>query len=110
MLRLSSSAGRVGSIPGQIANALWPKNQNIKQKQYCNKFNKDFKKLHIKKKKRHTENTEKTDWWLPVGGGWRADKMGEGGQKAPKSSYKMNGFWGIMYRKVTVVHSTLRSI
>ena len=27
------------------------KNQNIKQKQYCNKFNKDFKKLvHIKKK------------------------------------------------------------
>jgi len=110
LLRLSSSAGRVGSIPGQIANALWPKNQNIKQNQYCNKYNKDFKKLHIKKKKRHTENTEKTDWWLPVGGGWRADKMGEGGQKAPKSSYKMNGFWGIMYRKVTVVHSTLRSI
>ena len=23
--------------------ALWPKNQTIKQKQYCNKFNDDFK-------------------------------------------------------------------
>ena len=26
----------------KIPSALWPKNQNIKQKQYCNKFNKDF--------------------------------------------------------------------
>ena len=36
----------MGSIPGQgakIPHASWPKNQNIKQKQYCNKFNKDFK-------------------------------------------------------------------
>ena len=68
LLRLSSSAGRVGSIPGQIANALWPKNQNIKQKQYCNKFNKDFKKLHIKKKKEtHREHRENrlvvASWW-----------------------------------------------
>ena len=43
-----SNAGAVGSIPGQrakIPHALWPKNQkNMKQKQYCNKFNKDFKK------------------------------------------------------------------
>ena len=41
-----SNAGGVGSIPGQgakIPRALGPKNQNIKQKQYCNKFNKDFK-------------------------------------------------------------------
>ena len=48
-----SNAGGVGSIPGQeaeIPHALWPKNQNIKQKQYCNKFNKDFKYgLHQKK-------------------------------------------------------------
>ena len=28
----------------KIPPALWPKSQNIKQKQYCNKFNKDFKK------------------------------------------------------------------
>ena len=46
-LRLCISiAGFVGLIPGQgikIPHALWPKNQNIKQKQYCNKFNKDFK-------------------------------------------------------------------
>ena len=42
-----SNAGGVGSIPGQgakIPHALQPKNQNMKQKQYCNKFNKNFKK------------------------------------------------------------------
>ena len=36
----------MGSIPGEgakIPHASWPKNQNIKQKQYCNKFNKNFK-------------------------------------------------------------------
>ena len=41
-----SDAGDVGSIPGwgpKISHASWPKNQNIKQKQYCNTFNKDFK-------------------------------------------------------------------
>ena len=35
----------VGSIPGQeakILHASWSKNQNLKQKQYYNKFNKDF--------------------------------------------------------------------
>ena len=40
---LPSNAEHVGSIPCQgakIPHASWPKNQNIKQKQYCNKFNK----------------------------------------------------------------------
>ena len=39
-------------IPGQgakIPHVLWPKNQNIKQKQYWEKFNKDFKMDHILK-------------------------------------------------------------
>ena len=43
---LPSNAGGEGSIPGweaKIPHASWPKNQSIKQKQYCNKFNKDFK-------------------------------------------------------------------
>ena len=43
---LPSNAGGAGLIPGwgaKIPRASWPKNQNIKQKQYCNKFNKDFK-------------------------------------------------------------------
>ena len=43
---LPSNAGDGGSIPGggpEIPHASRPKNQNIKQKQYCNKFNKDFK-------------------------------------------------------------------
>ena len=40
-----SNAGGVGSILGggaKISHASCPKDQNIKQKQYCNKFNKDF--------------------------------------------------------------------
>ena len=42
---LPSNAGGAGSIPGRgakISLASGPKNQNIKHKQYCNKFNKDF--------------------------------------------------------------------
>ena len=51
-----SNAGCVGSVPGQgtkIPHALQPKNQNVKQKQYCNAFNETFFKnrLVIKKKK-----------------------------------------------------------
>ena len=48
-----SNAGSVGSIPGwgaKILHASRPKNQNIKQKQYCSKFNKDFKKGSTLKK------------------------------------------------------------
>ena len=43
-----SNAGSVGSIPSsgpKIPHASQPKNQNTKHKQYCNKFNKDLKKL-----------------------------------------------------------------
>ena len=46
---LPSNAGGAGSIPGlgaKIPHALRPKNQNITQKQYCNKFNKDLKKIY----------------------------------------------------------------
>ena len=64
---LPSSAGAVGSIPGRGAkspHASGPKNQNIEQKQYSNKFNKDFKnkkwstakKMFKKKKKRFWVN------------------------------------------------------
>ena len=46
--------GCVGSIPGQgikIPHASWPKNQNIKEKQYCNEFNRDFEKRSTSKKR-----------------------------------------------------------
>ena len=51
-----SNAGCAGSIPGQgakIPHTSWPKDQNVKKKQYHNKFNKDFKnvphqKIYIK--------------------------------------------------------------
>ena len=49
-----SNAGGIGSIPGwgaKIPHPPWPENQNIKQKQYCNTFNKDFKKWSTSKKK-----------------------------------------------------------
>ena len=49
---LPSNAGGAGLIPGQgamILHVLQPKNQNIKQKQYNKKFNKDAKhSLHKK--------------------------------------------------------------
>ena len=43
---LPFNSGGVGSIPGpgaKIPHASMPKKQNIKQKQYCNPFNKAFK-------------------------------------------------------------------
>ena len=49
-----SNARGVGLIPGRgakIPHVSGPKNQNIKQKQYCNKFNKDFKNGPHQKKK-----------------------------------------------------------
>ena len=50
MVRTSpSNAEGAGLIPGwgaKIPHASRPKNQNIEQKQYCNKFNKDLKKLN----------------------------------------------------------------
>ena len=53
-LRLPSNAGGTGLIPvwgAKSSHASWPKNQNIKQKQYRNKFNEDFLKWSISKKK-----------------------------------------------------------
>ena len=51
--KLPSNAGDASSMLGQgaaIPHVSKPQNQNIKkQKQYCNKFNKDFKMVHIKK-------------------------------------------------------------
>ena len=51
-----SNAAGAGLIPGlgaKIPRASRPENQNIKQKQYCNKFSKNFiKMVHIKKLKK----------------------------------------------------------
>ena len=52
-----SSAGGTGLIPGQgarIPHASGARNQNRKQKQYCNKFTKDFKQKQASKQtKKH---------------------------------------------------------
>ena len=42
----TSKAEDAGLLPvwgTKIPHALWPESQNIKQKEYCNKFNKNFK-------------------------------------------------------------------
>ena len=54
-----SNARGADSVPGQEAEILRtsrPKIQNIKQKQYCNKFNKDFKKQRIQGMERDDNN------------------------------------------------------
>ena len=53
---LPSNAAGMGSIPDRKAKipcASWPKKakQDIKQKQYCKKFNQDFKNSPHQKKK-----------------------------------------------------------
>ena len=57
-----SIAGDMSLGPSQrakIPHAPGPKNKNIKQKQYCNKFNKDFKNgPHQKKKKKLKKEKE----------------------------------------------------
>ena len=56
---LPSKAESSGLIPGRgtkLPHASRPKkNQNIKQKQYCNKFNKDFFKKWLTSKKSFKE-------------------------------------------------------
>ena len=101
----SSSAGGAGLIPGQgarIPHASQPKTQNMKQKQYFNKFCKDFKKSshQLKKKKKKKEShlvpaskgvrllpdlvlesssasrdkrTTRRKGWSPVGLAWEVD-------------------------------------
>ena len=66
---LLSNVGTVGSIHGRgvkIPCALGPKNQNIKLRQFCNKFNKDLKVAHIKKiikKKKVIKETRATPFF-----------------------------------------------
>ena len=64
-----NNARGAGENPGQgarISQAPGPKNQDIKQKQHCNKVNKDFKNgPHQKKKilkiKQHFLSTERNE-------------------------------------------------
>ena len=67
-----------------------PKNQNIKQKQYCNKFNKDFKKWSTSKK-----ILEKKKWWTWSMIGW--DLRGKRDESVQKfeilKSWKNEYFW-----------------
>ena len=56
-----SNAAGVGLTPVQgtkIPPASWPKTKNIKQKQYCNKFNKTLKMVHIKLEKKLKDSSK----------------------------------------------------
>ena len=65
MVKTSSFNARgVGSISGQgakIPQASGPKNQNIKWKLYCNKFNKGFKNTTNFKKNLKKKEAEERD-------------------------------------------------
>ena len=60
-----SYVGGAGSISGEakIPRASGPKNQNIKQKQYCYKFSKDFKNdLYQKRLKKNKKRNRVASW------------------------------------------------
>ena len=64
-----SNAGGDASIPGQgamIPHTSWPENRNVKQKQYRNKFNKDFKNGSHQKNKEKKEQICSESLWLWV--------------------------------------------
>ena len=54
-LPMQWAVGLIFSWETNIPHALGPKNQNIKQKQCCSKFNKGFKMVHINIKKKKEE-------------------------------------------------------
>ena len=57
-------AGSVSVQGAEIPCTLRPKIKDIKQKQYCNKFNKDFKKQRIQRMERDDNNLKNmTDNW-----------------------------------------------
>ena len=56
-------------MPGwgaKTPQALWPKNQNIKQKQGCDKFNKDFKKNDPHKQNKTKPESFQGHTWLII--------------------------------------------
>ena len=105
-----SSAGGAGSIPGQGANiphASWPKNQNIKQKPYCNKFNKDFQNGPRQKKKNLKTKTKTKFYnclsifniihgWIPDSTAWlreRGKRAGGIGKDGSLVGLRGGGSW-----------------
>ena len=45
-----NARGDMGSIPDWWAKTHLPENQNLKQKQYCDRLNKDFKNVPHQKR------------------------------------------------------------
>ena len=94
---LPSSAGNAGSIPGQgtkIPQTSGQKTKNMKQKQYCNKFNKDFlnalyvfkKSLGKRKKSPNTEGIRPSGHQVLMPSSLRASGQGQKGELGTQSS------------------------
>ena len=67
------SAGGTGSDPGwgaKLPHASRPKNQNMEQMQYCNKFNKNFKNIYIKKQIHTHRHTHAHTPWIVADTPW----------------------------------------
>ena len=58
----AEGAGSISAWETKVPHASRPKNQNIKQKQSCNKFSKDFKNGPCQKKKKSITKRKK---WKP---------------------------------------------
>ena len=57
----AEGAGSISAWETKVPHASRPKNQNIKQKQSCNKFSKDFKNGPCQKKKKIYNKKEKIE-------------------------------------------------
>ena len=86
---LPSSTGGEVSIPvweAKILHALQPKNQNVEQIQYCNRFNKRLQKWSTSKTILKTNELTKTKWdsctvlWQSIGDGPYGSSGGWGRQ------------------------------
>ena len=79
---LPSNVGDVGLIPGQGAT----KNQNIKQKQYCNQFNKGFQKGPHKNKMLKNQGLSVWAKEAPGTCGWSSTLVSPGLESGPVDS------------------------
>ena len=64
-----SNAGPSDSIPGQeakIPHALRPEKQHRKQKQFCSKFNQDFKNGSQKERKKEKETRKHSEKLIKI--------------------------------------------
>ena len=70
-LPMQGGADKISGGGAKVLHASRPKNQNIKQKQYYNKFNKDFKNgPYQKERKKNKEGRKEKEMHVLADLGW----------------------------------------